>query len=140
MWSTTGAMLTGVDFTDSEEGWVVGGGVHDGTSWLDSARILHTTDGGLTWAQESVAVDKWIMGISVVDRQHVWTIGDGGTIQYRTEQTSYGADSSIQLNDSETFIDYDVLGRTLTAAVPGIRIRVFPRTGRSELLALPGNR
>ena len=46
--SGTGPSLMGVRDLDGKEGWAVGGNGF-------SALFLHTTDGGLTWANEPVA-------------------------------------------------------------------------------------
>jgi photosystem II stability/assembly factor-like uncharacterized protein len=69
--SGTTNQLSGVSFVDSNHGWVVenAGGI---------APILATSDGGVTWGEESSTTDMF--GLSFVDQSHGWAVGFGGTI------------------------------------------------------------
>ena len=137
VWSNTGVMFTGVDFANTLEGWAVGGGVYNGSTWLDSARILHTTDGGLTWSHQSSPVDKWIMDLSVVDRQHAWTVGNSGTIfRYNSPTSVLNEQAQGELEDPN-YIDYDLLGRVASVNGQGIRLRYWHGSGRTRLLFSP---
>lgn len=63
--SFTDAELTSVVFVDAQHGWVVGAG---GT-------ILHTADGGATWARQTSGVAARLRCVSFVDRNHGWIVG-----------------------------------------------------------------
>lgn len=115
----------------------VGGGVHNGSTWLDSARILHTTDGGLTWTQQASPIDKWIMGIAVVDRQHAWTVGNGGTIVRYNSPTSVSEPQFLEEPDDPNYTDYDLLGRVVMGNVQGVRLRHWHSSNRTRLIYNP---
>jgi len=133
--SNTGAMLMSVVFADSNEGWVCGGGVYDGT-WIDSARVLHTLDGGKTWSGEQLPVDKWLMSIVAVDKYNVWTVGNGSTLLKRYIPTAISEDpnESFEQRGAEHEQDYDLLGRTMHLTEKGPRMRVNRQTGKATLL------
>ena len=62
--------LFSVSFPNEKEGWACG-------RW---GRILHTTDGGKTWADQSSGTDYTLTSISFLDPRNGWAVGDGGTI------------------------------------------------------------
>lgn len=86
-----------VFFADTLEGWVVGG---DDRNFR--AVVLHTTDGGNTWHEQSVPEGtKFLRALSFVNRNQGWACGRNGTIIYTSDgganwvlQNS-GADSTL---------------------------------------------
>lgn len=61
-----------VDFCDDSNGWVVG------------SQILHTTDGGLSWATYPTSVPT-LYGVSAANATHCWAVGIGGTVEATTD-------------------------------------------------------
>ena len=76
---TSGTMrnLAGVSFSDSNNGWAVGG------YWVyrvDSepiffGTILHTTNGGTTWAEQLSGETSWLSGVSFTDANNGTAVG-----------------------------------------------------------------
>jgi photosystem II stability/assembly factor-like uncharacterized protein len=65
-----------VKFKDTLEGWVVGG--NDSTM---EACVLHTTNGGQNWSQQTIpASAKYLRALELVDGNKLWAIGRNGTI------------------------------------------------------------
>jgi photosystem II stability/assembly factor-like uncharacterized protein len=66
----TRALLTGINFPNARDGWVVG---HDGV-------ILHTTDGGLTWQRQDGGRDHENVYLDVLfrDSLHGFVVGAYG--------------------------------------------------------------
>ena len=62
--------LTAVDFVDGNTGWCVGFG----------GLILHTNDGGATWARQSVPTKKDLEAVSFLDHNIGYAVGRNGTI------------------------------------------------------------
>ena len=62
-----GKSLSGICFVDAKTGWAVG---EDGV-------ILHTADGGKSWAAASAITNS---AVSFVNRQTDWSVGSRGTI------------------------------------------------------------
>lgn len=61
-------------------GWAVGTGA-DG-----NGIILHTTNGGTTWKKQEPKVSKFFPeGVSAVDENHAWIVGDAGLILRTTD-------------------------------------------------------
>lgn len=81
----TQALLTSVDFIDDKQGWAAG---HDGV-------VLHTIDGGETWAlqREDLDGDKPLFAIHFNDAQNGFAVGLFGNAQ----QTSDGGKTWTQL-------------------------------------------
>jgi photosystem II stability/assembly factor-like uncharacterized protein len=76
--SSTHATLTGVSFApDGRHGWAVG---HD-------ALILHTTDGGLTWARQwqGESLAESFLDVLALDAQHVIAVGAFGLCVITTD-------------------------------------------------------
>jgi photosystem II stability/assembly factor-like uncharacterized protein len=63
--------LWGIDFANSDIGWVAGSG----------GFIAKTIDGGKSWSLQSVNVtNKWLRHIWAYDENIVWIVGDNGVI------------------------------------------------------------
>ena len=62
--------LFSVSFPTAQEGWVSG---RYGT-------VLHTTDGGKTWAHQDSGTDFTLLSIYFVDLRRGWAVGDEGAI------------------------------------------------------------
>lgn len=83
--------LTSVTFVDDKDGWAAG---HSGV-------ILHTVDGGETWAlqRSDTSVDQPIFGIAFKDKEHGWAVGlwslmlktDNGGKMWQTQKQGNGA-------------------------------------------------
>jgi photosystem II stability/assembly factor-like uncharacterized protein len=64
--------LKGVSFPDADDGWVVGA-----TQPLAQVGvILHTSDGGATWAPQASTLSGELSGVDFVDDTHGWAITD----------------------------------------------------------------
>jgi photosystem II stability/assembly factor-like uncharacterized protein len=63
--------FTGVDFFDSDTGWVTS----------DDGRILKTRNGGARWVVQDNAASN-LNGIYARDSMKVWAVGNGGMIRY----------------------------------------------------------
>jgi photosystem II stability/assembly factor-like uncharacterized protein len=68
----TGQVLHGVDLVSPSEGWAVG----------EAGLILHTTDGGITWAAQNSATNQQLNAVRFLDPQHGWAVG--GVLLYTT--------------------------------------------------------
>ena len=68
-WSSS---LLALDFVDAKTGWVVG------TSDLygESGLILHTADGGATWAPQTSNLGGRLVGVDFIDATTGWAISD----------------------------------------------------------------
>jgi hypothetical protein len=62
--------LFDVSFPTAGEGWACG-------RW---GAVIHTTDGGRTWARQDSNTDYTLSSISFVDAKNGWAVGDRGTI------------------------------------------------------------
>jgi photosystem II stability/assembly factor-like uncharacterized protein len=116
------ATLTAVGFADASNGWAVG---HDAT-------ILHTADGGKTWALQNFQpeLQKPLLNLLVIDAQYAYALGayglllqttDGGATWAEVDAPPVRADelhlsSMIRLNSGELFI----AGEQGTLAVRGL--------------------
>jgi photosystem II stability/assembly factor-like uncharacterized protein len=67
--------LFAVSFADESYGWVCG-------RW---GTILHTSDGGASWAVQDSGTDYSLSSISFADRQNGWAVGDEGTIVHTAD-------------------------------------------------------
>jgi photosystem II stability/assembly factor-like uncharacterized protein len=86
-----------VEFVDSLNGWVVGG--NDLTM---AAAVLHTTDGGGTWVEQSVPGSaRLLRAVKFVSPTHGWACGRNGTILRTSdaganwEQQATGVDTTL---------------------------------------------
>lgn len=62
--------LFSVSFPNEKEGWTCG-------RW---GAVLHTGDGGKTWARQETKTDFTLSSVYFVDSQNGWAVGDEGTI------------------------------------------------------------
>lgn len=62
--------LFSVSFVDEMRGWACG-------RW---GVVLHTVDGGKTWAQQSTGIDSTLSSIQFIDPRRGWAVGDQGAI------------------------------------------------------------
>lgn len=67
--------LFDVSFPTENDGWACG-------RW---GAVIHTVDGGRTWARQNSGTDYTLAGISFVDAQNGWAVGDHGTIIHTTD-------------------------------------------------------
>jgi photosystem II stability/assembly factor-like uncharacterized protein len=88
-------IYTDIEFApdNDQKGWLVGArqtGVVNGIPKFEGL-VFQTTDGGATWVRQGVrgapnagATFPRLNRISVFDQNHVWIVGDGGTVlQYK---------------------------------------------------------
>ena len=76
--SNTTAGLDGVSFVDCNNGWAAGDSslVDPANSQGPShATIVHTSDGGATWARQDTPIDGHIDRIVMLDKMHGWAAG-----------------------------------------------------------------
>jgi formylglycine-generating enzyme required for sulfatase activity/photosystem II stability/assembly factor-like uncharacterized protein len=78
---TNGEEFHGVTSVDRNNAWVWGG-PWGGCTW---GRILHTTNGGNSWQEQTNATTNSIWGASFVDPARGWAVGCNGTIQYTVD-------------------------------------------------------
>jgi len=76
-----GQLLNGVSFIDSHTGWAVGEQMHaDMAPSYKTALVLHTGDGGATWAPQSLG-DQWddadlmLLDVVFTDARKGWAVG-----------------------------------------------------------------
>jgi photosystem II stability/assembly factor-like uncharacterized protein len=79
--------LTGVDFVDADNGWVVGFPFNSG---VEGGFAFHTSDGGQTWERENVGGFNWLLrDVKFVDLKRGYIfggdyVGAWGPAVYRT--------------------------------------------------------
>ena len=71
--------LGGVCFVDADHGWAVGGR-WDASAQSRKSVILHTSDGGITWIDQSPGTTPDLEAVAFSDADHGWAVGTGGTI------------------------------------------------------------
>ena len=64
--------LGGVCFPDAQNGWVVG----SSDPYGESSAILHTADGGVTWAPQTSNLAGWLDGVDFIDQDTGWAISN----------------------------------------------------------------
>ena len=64
--SLTSLTLRSVCFSDSLSGWIVGG-----STQLDEAIVLHTSDGGVNWNKLNVQTENNLNAVHFIDEKHV---------------------------------------------------------------------
>jgi len=126
----TGAhfFLEKVFFIDRKHGWAVGGWPRDYEVAILGGMgvILATTDGGATWKVQLDSAGGWLTGLTFLDQEHGWAVGEFGTV-WRTRD---GGDNWNQMRRVPTpawlydvhFIDKQrgwTVGRFETAMVTG---------------------
>ncbi|MEO0085712.1 MAG: YCF48-related protein [candidate division WOR-3 bacterium] len=83
-----------IHFVDAQTGWVVGGDDRN-----MRAVVLHTTDGGVTWSEQSVPpAARYLRGLCFVSPTKGWACGRNGTIIH----TSDGGQTWVR---QPTFVD-----------------------------------
>lgn len=88
-WTTDYASITeqslyGLDFIDENRGWAVG----------REGAIIHTTDGGYTWQNQSSNTTEWLRNVDFWDKEIGWSVGFGGV----TLRTTNGGNSWQKIN------------------------------------------
>ncbi|MFC2132135.1 PKD domain-containing protein, partial [Bacteroidota bacterium] len=73
--SGTDKFLYGVCFVDSLYGWAVG----------DEGLILHTKDGGKSWAEQEANVGRGLLSVHFIDRLNGWAVGEVGRIRHTSD-------------------------------------------------------
>ncbi|MFH0992691.1 MAG: YCF48-related protein [bacterium] len=63
-----------LQFVDGLNGWIIG----------SEGRILHTTDGGITWKPQNSGVLTRLHALSMLDDESGWITGDSATILWTT--------------------------------------------------------
>jgi photosystem II stability/assembly factor-like uncharacterized protein len=94
-----------VAFSDASNGWAVGFG----------GAIMHTGDGGASWAAQASGTGNLLRGVAFSDASSGWAVGDGGTILHTGDGgANWAAQTSGTGNDllGVAFVSADV------AAVP----------------------
>lgn len=66
--------LTKLVFVDKQVGWAVG----------ETSSILHTTNGGASWSEQSSGTTQQLYGIHFISNQTGWIVGRSGTVLYTT--------------------------------------------------------
>ena len=75
-----GVYYLGVDFIDNQNGWLVG----------DNQTILHTTDGGATWAvQHQVPGEYSLAKVQMWSATRGWAVGNGGALFATTDGSNW---------------------------------------------------
>jgi photosystem II stability/assembly factor-like uncharacterized protein len=69
-----GNVLYKTQFTNSMEGWAVGG----------YGTLLHTTDGGLSWTEQEYGRTDDLIAFKMITEITGWAVGDNGTILHTT--------------------------------------------------------
>lgn len=65
-------VLYGVSFPDASDGWIVGANNEYGQGSI----ILHSSDGGTTWAPQASNLSGELSGVDFVDANNGWAISD----------------------------------------------------------------
>jgi len=74
-WQSYSYPFQSVYFTDTNNGWAVGG----------PGGIVHTTNGGGTWIEQSAGTSSYLQDVFFIDASTGWCVGDGGTIRYTSD-------------------------------------------------------
>ena len=95
----SGSNLFDVSFQDALQGWAVG----------KAGTILHTSDGGATWASQSSGTEFELAQVAFVDTNNGWVVGKFGMILHtsdggRTWESQ--ADRSITLDRSLVAVSF----------------------------------
>jgi photosystem II stability/assembly factor-like uncharacterized protein len=70
----TGQNYTSIDFVDSLNGWTA----------TNKGIVIHTTDGGRSWINQSTGITSIIRKIRFADSMNGWAVGDSGKIIHTT--------------------------------------------------------
>jgi photosystem II stability/assembly factor-like uncharacterized protein len=141
--SGTMIKLNGVNFTDENNGWIVGGDsytqyiVNSLTGYIeypviDSSIILHTTDGGLTWIRQNCSSTIPLNDVCFLDENIGIAVGGGDNMDGIILRTTDGGENwIIQFIDSGAsyyFFNAVSLIDTNSAVVAGMNGRIFRTT------------
>jgi photosystem II stability/assembly factor-like uncharacterized protein len=80
--------LTGTDFADADNGWVVG--------W--EGVIYHTTDGGDSWIQQNSGTNKDLLAVDFITNYSGMAVGKNGTVLKAIHSGEFWIDKSISTN------------------------------------------
>lgn len=68
-----------IAFADANVGWSVG----------DEGVVVHTTNGGASWEEESHGLTRSSLNaVAIADRAHLWACGVKGTVLHRTDEAA----------------------------------------------------
>jgi photosystem II stability/assembly factor-like uncharacterized protein len=133
-WSTTGSRIEDIEFISRNVGFAVGGGISGNNGWLDSSRVLKTTDGGTTWRQTEHPRDAWISDIDLVD-------ADNGYIVTGKYLYSYCGDELVSVQEDLPKGPcqckralYDYLGREVDAQASGMLLEYDPCARKARVV------
>jgi len=134
--SITKRALTDVYFTNSLNGWAVGG--HSTYSLSDTSIIIHTNDGGNEWNYQTYPTTQALKSVFFTDADCGWIVGEGGTILHThnggitavEEDQFTGHQNRIQLHSfPNPFSSYTTIEFELRE--PGkAEIKIYNQTGR----------
>ena len=93
-------LMEKVFFIDREHGWAVGGWPRDYEVAIKGGMgvILATSNGGKTWETQLDSAGGWLTGLTFLDKDNGWAVGEFGTI-WRTED---GGDNWRQTRKAPT--------------------------------------
>ena len=79
-------LIEKVFFIDRRHGWAVGGWPRDYEVAIKGGMgvILATSDGGKTWRTQLDSVGGWLTGLTFLDQENGWAVGEYGTV-WRTQ-------------------------------------------------------
>jgi photosystem II stability/assembly factor-like uncharacterized protein/putative cell wall-binding protein len=95
-----------VRFIDANTGWAVGG--HDAGSGGQTAAgvIMHTTDGGTTWARQTWSFVPRLSSVDFVNATTGWAVGEEGTILATTDGGSTWTAQTSGTTDWLSSVDF----------------------------------
>ncbi len=70
----SGTFFTDIYFIDKQEGWITTTAMAS-SLWEATATLLHTTDGGRTWAAAPSPPEKWLKAVIMTDNTTGWLAG-----------------------------------------------------------------
>lgn len=87
--------VSGVDFVDDQNGWVVG----------PKGRILHSSDGGDSWLRQRSSIQENLLSISFSDRDNGYAVGTNGTIIRTKDGGSVWSAAKNESNEALTVVE-----------------------------------
>jgi photosystem II stability/assembly factor-like uncharacterized protein len=102
----TSYYVNDVSFVSATIGWAAGDTHWDSTAHGFAATILKTTDGGLTWSEQSAAPAQPLEGIDFVDASQGGAVGDGGTVLHTADGGVTWAGQTIATTDDIHSVDF----------------------------------
>ena len=110
--SGTDLSLNSLSFADANNVWIVGGGENNYWS-ADTSIILHSTDGGVSWAEQASSNLKSLFDVHFINSEFGITVGNGGTIL----NTTNGGSTWISQNSGTSQALYSVSILNTTEAI-----------------------